>query len=160
MRFGIVQEAYFEKGSTLQRRYFDMVEEAVHAEKWGFDFYCTSEQHFGYSEEYETSRADKHHTQKSGAVASPESFLPFIAARTERIRLRPTSVVLLPFNHPARVAEWISTLDNLTNGRVDLGTARSNNLSTIQAFGVNPADTKEIWRESDRKSTRLNSSHT
>ncbi|CAB4688922.1 MAG: LLM class flavin-dependent oxidoreductase [Actinobacteria bacterium] len=148
MRFGIVQEAYFEKGSTLQRRYFDMVDEAVHAEKWGFDFYCTSEQHFGYSDEYETSRADKHHTQKSGAVASPESFLSFVAARTERIRLRPTSVVLLPFNHPARVAEWISTLDNLTNGRVDLGTARSNNLSTIQAFGVNPADTKEIWRES------------
>ena len=25
MRFGIVQEAYFEKGSTLQRRYFDRI---------------------------------------------------------------------------------------------------------------------------------------
>jgi len=148
MRFGIVQEAYFVPGMSLQQRYFDMVEEAVHAEACGFDFYCTSEQHFGYSDAYLVERADKYHPQKSGALAAPETFLAFVAARTSRIRLRPTSVVLLPFNNPLRVAEWIATLDNLTDGRVDLGTARSNNLSTIRAFGVDPKDTKEIWRES------------
>ena len=131
MRFGIVQEAYFPPGTTLQQRYWDMVEEAVHAEKCGFDFYCTSEQHFGYSEAYLTERADKHHVQKRGALSAPETFLPYVAARTERIKLRPTSVVLLPFNHPARVAEWIATLDVLTDGRAELGTARSNNFSTI-----------------------------
>jgi alkanesulfonate monooxygenase SsuD/methylene tetrahydromethanopterin reductase-like flavin-dependent oxidoreductase (luciferase family) len=148
MRFGIVQEAYFTSGMTLQQRYRDMVDEAVQAERSGFDFYCTSEQHFGFSEAYLTERADKHHAQKSGAVAAPETFLPYVAARTDRIRLRPTSVVLLTFNHPARIAEWISTLDLLSDGRVDLGTARSNNFSTIQAFGVHPRDTKEIWTES------------
>jgi alkanesulfonate monooxygenase SsuD/methylene tetrahydromethanopterin reductase-like flavin-dependent oxidoreductase (luciferase family) len=148
MRFGIVQEAYFPPGTTLQQRYWDMVEEAVHAEKCGFDFYCTSEQHFGYSEAYLTERADKHHVQKSGALSAPETFLAYVAARTERIKLRPTSVVLLPFNHPARVAEWIATLDVLTDGRAELGTARSNNFSTIKAFGVDPGQTKEIWRES------------
>jgi len=148
MRFGIVQEAYFPPGMTLQQRYWDMVEEAVQAERSGFDFYCTSEQHFGFSQSYLVERADKHHAQKSGAVSAPETFLPYVAAKTERIRLRPTSVVLLPFNNPARVAEWISTLDVLTDGRADLGTARSNNFSTIRAFGVDPAQTKEIWRES------------
>lgn len=148
MRFGVVQEAYFPPGMSLQQRYLDMVEEAVQAEKSGFDFYCTSEQHFGFSESYLTERADKHHAQKSGTVSAPESFLAYVAARTERIRLRPTSVVLLTFNHPVRVAEWIATLDVLTNGRVDFGTARSNNFSTIQAFGVDPKDTKAIWRES------------
>jgi len=148
MRFGIVQEAYFPPGTTLQERYRDMVEEAVQAERWGFDFYCTSEQHFGYSEAYVTERADKHHAQKSGAVSAPETLLGYVAARTERIHLRPTSVVLLPFNHPVRVAEWISTLDVLTDGRAELGTARSNNFATIKAFGVDPAQTKEIWRES------------
>ena len=148
MRFGIVQEAYFPPGTTLQQRYLDMVEEAVHAESWGFEFYCTSEQHFGFSEAYLTERADKHHTQKSGALSAPETFLAYVAARTERIHLRPTSVVLLPFNHPVRVAEWIATLDVITNGRAELGTARSNNLSTIRAFGVDPSETKEIWRES------------
>jgi alkanesulfonate monooxygenase SsuD/methylene tetrahydromethanopterin reductase-like flavin-dependent oxidoreductase (luciferase family) len=148
MRFGIVQEAYFPPGTTLQQRYWDMVEEAVQAERCGFDFYCTSEQHFGFSESYVTERAGKHHVQKSGTVSAPETFLAYVAARTERIRLRPTSVVLLPFNHPARVAEWIATLDVLTDGRVELGTARSNNFATIKAFGVDPAQTKEIWRES------------
>lgn len=148
MKFGIVQEAYFPPGTTLQQRYLDMVEEAVHAEKWGFEFYCTSEQHFGFSQAYLVERADKHHAQKSGAVSAPETFLPFVAARTERIRLRPTSVVLLTFNNPARVAEWIATLDVLTDGRAELGTARSNNLSTLQAFSVEPKDTKAIWQES------------
>ena len=65
-------------------------------------------------------------------MSAPETFLPYVAARTERIRLRPTSVVLLPFNHPARIAEWISTLDVLTDGRAELGTARSNNIATIR----------------------------
>ena len=148
MRFGIVQEGYFPPEVTLQQRYLDMVEEAVHAERYGFDFYCTSEQHFGFSDAFLVERADKYHPQKSGSVCSPESFLSFVAARTERIRLRPTSVVLLTFNHPVRVAEWIATLDVLTNGRVDLGTARSNNLSTIRAFGVDPKEPKEMWRES------------
>lgn len=148
MKFAIIQEAYFRKGSSLHQRYRDMVAEAVHAEKWGFDAYCTSEQHFGFSESYLVDRADKFHAQKSGAVSSPESFLSFVAARTERIRLRPTSVVLLPFNNPVRVAEWIATLDLLSDGRVELGTARSNNLSTIQAFRVDPSETKQIWRES------------
>ena len=148
MRFGIVQEGYFPPGTSLQQRYLDMVEEAVHAERCGFEVYCTSEQHFGFSDAYLVERADKHHAQKSGSVCAPETFLAFVAARTSRIRLRPTSVVLLTFNHPVRVAEWIATLDVLTDGRVDLGTARSNNLSTIRAFGVDPKDTKEIWRES------------
>jgi len=148
MRFGIVQEAYFTPGMSLQQRYLDMITEAVQAERSGFDFYCTSEQHFGFSEGYLVDRADKYHQQKSGTVSAPESFLSYVAARTERIRLRPTSVVLLTFNNPVRVAEWIATLDVLTDGRVELGTARSNNLSTIQAFGVVPKDTKEIWRES------------
>ncbi len=148
MKFGIVQEAYFVPGSSLQQRYLDMVEEAVWAEQCGFDFYCTSEQHFGFSESYLETRADKYHSQKSGALAAPETYLAYVAARTERIRLRPTSVVLLPFNNPLRVAEWIATLDCLTNGRVDLGTARSNNFTTIKTFGVDPAQTKEIWRES------------
>src|SRR5262249_30940843 len=102
----------------------------------------------GFSERYLVERADKHHAQKSGTVSAPESFLSYVAARTSRIHLRPTSVVLLPFNNPARVAEWISTLDVLTDGRVEVGTARPNNFSTIQALGAAPANTKAIWQES------------
>ena len=71
-------------------------------------------------------------------MSAPETFLAYVAARTERIRLRPTSVVLLPFNHPVRVAERIATLDVLTDGRAELGTARSNNFAHDQGVRRRP----------------------
>jgi alkanesulfonate monooxygenase SsuD/methylene tetrahydromethanopterin reductase-like flavin-dependent oxidoreductase (luciferase family) len=148
MRFGCVQEAYFPPGSSVPERYLEMVEEAVLAERWGFDTYCLSEQHFGVADALTQERAGSYHTQKSGSVSAPEVFLAYIGARTERIRLRTTSTVLLTFNHPVRVAERLATLDILTGGRAELGTARSNNLSTLEAFGLHPRETKRIWRES------------
>ena len=148
MRIGCVQEAWFPRGVTLAERYAQMVEEAILAEECGFDFYCLSEQHFGFSTADLVERSDRYHAQRSGAVSAPECFLPFIAARTEAIKLRTTSIVLLPFNHPVRVAERIATLDVLSNGRIEIGTARSNNLGTLRAFGVDPKHTKQIWRES------------
>jgi alkanesulfonate monooxygenase SsuD/methylene tetrahydromethanopterin reductase-like flavin-dependent oxidoreductase (luciferase family) len=125
-----------------------MVEEAVLAERWGFDAYAVSEQHFGVSESIADARAGRHHTQKSGAVSSPEIFLTYVAARTSTIRLRTASTVMLPFNHPVRTAERLATLDVLSGGRAELGTARSNNFSTLEGFGVDPRDTKAMWRES------------
>jgi alkanesulfonate monooxygenase SsuD/methylene tetrahydromethanopterin reductase-like flavin-dependent oxidoreductase (luciferase family) len=56
--------------------------------------------------------------------------------------------VLLTFNHPIRIAERVATLDILSNGRVEVGTARSNNLNTLQAFGVDPKTTRQQWEES------------
>jgi alkanesulfonate monooxygenase SsuD/methylene tetrahydromethanopterin reductase-like flavin-dependent oxidoreductase (luciferase family) len=148
MRFGLVQEAYFPPGSSVPERYAEMVEEAVLAEQWGFDTYCLSEQHFGVSDAIAARQAGRYHAQKSGSVSSPEVFLAYIAARTERIRLRTASTVLLTFNHPVRVAERVATLDVISGGRAELGTARSNNFSTLQAFGLHPRETKRIWRES------------
>ena len=148
MRIGVVQEAYFPPGSTLPERYEAMVREAVAIEQAGFDFYCLSEQHFGYGPATAAARRDKHHAQKSGAVSAPEVFLPYIGALTERMSLRTTSTVLLPFNNPVRVAERVATLDMLTGGRAELGTARSNNLSTLKTFGVDPRETKAMWRDS------------
>jgi alkanesulfonate monooxygenase SsuD/methylene tetrahydromethanopterin reductase-like flavin-dependent oxidoreductase (luciferase family) len=43
-----------------------------------------------------------------------------MAARTKRIRFN-TDICLLPFNHPIRLAEDLAVLDNLSNGRVEIG---------------------------------------
>jgi len=48
------------------------------------------------------------------------SFLPYLAAKTENIRLG-TCVTPLPFRQPGVLAKMISTTDNLSNGRVILG---------------------------------------
>jgi alkanesulfonate monooxygenase SsuD/methylene tetrahydromethanopterin reductase-like flavin-dependent oxidoreductase (luciferase family) len=106
-----------------------MADEARFAEELGFDFYAVPEQHF------------------QTPVSAPETFLPFVASRTSRIKLRWTSVPLLSFNHPIRVAERLTTLDVISKGRAQLGTASSADPQTLHAFGVDPGDTDRQWEE-------------
>ena len=145
MRFGLLQEAHFPRGVSLERRYAEMVEEAVLAEEHGFAVYALSEQHFGYSPDWPPERVGP---VSRATVSAPDVFLSYVAARTSRIRLRTASTVLLLFNHPVRVAERLNTLDVLSGGRAELGTARSNNVATMEAFGVDPTETRAQWTES------------
>jgi alkanesulfonate monooxygenase SsuD/methylene tetrahydromethanopterin reductase-like flavin-dependent oxidoreductase (luciferase family) len=133
MRFALIQEGDFPPGVDVPQRYREMVQEAQFAEAMGFETYCLSEQHF---------------LKDVTTVSAPEVFLAMVAARTERLRLRTTSAVLLAFNHPIRVAEHLTTLDVLSNGRAELGTARSNNLHTLEGFGVSPTESRAQWNES------------
>ena len=112
--------------------YKEAMEQAVHAESMGFDYYWQTEHHF-YTE--------------IGHSSAPELFLAALAQRTTKIRLGP-AVVVLPCNHPYRVVEYISTLDILSDGRVEFGTGRGASAYHIEAFGVSPDDSKEIWEES------------
>lgn len=50
----------------------------------------------------------------------PLTLLSFVAARTERVRLG-TSVLVLPYHNPIRLAKTVATLDVLSGGRVILG---------------------------------------
>ena len=132
MRVYLFHEAICPPGVSWARRYRECVEEAVLAETVGFDGYSASEQHFANGE---------------AVITAPEILLSYVAARTSRIRLRTASVNFLPFNHPIRVAEQLGTLDILSNGRAELGGARSNNPYTLDGFGVNPALTREYRDE-------------
>lgn len=114
-------------------RYKEIEREALLAEKVGFSCYMLSEQHFN---------------QTIATVSAPESILGYLAAKTSTIRLRVASFVLLPFNHPLRVAERTATLDILSDGRFEMGTARSNNPGTLKSFGVDPNQTRAMWEES------------
>lgn len=134
MRFVILHEAGGKEGiAGSPARYAETITEARKAEEVGFDCIAISEQHFNTTD---------------SAISAPETLLGTLAALTDDIRLRFASVVLLPFNHPIRVAERVATLDILSGGRIEVGTARSNNPDTLAAFGVDPKKTRAYWSES------------
>lgn len=132
MKFGLLTEGQVNKGMSYGVRLREALDECVFAEQMGFDFVGTSEQHFMGS---------------SYTISAPDVFMGALAARTSVIKLRRMSVASLGFNHPVRVAENIAMLDILSNGRVEVGTARSNNSKYLAAFGVDPKTTREEWRE-------------
>lgn len=133
MRVGILVEADGPPGFNSEQRYREIIEEVRLAESLGFAFVGVSEQHFNDS---------------IATISASETFLGYLAATTSAIRLRFASAVLLGFNHPIRVAERLATLDLLSGGRAELGTARSNNPYTLSGFGVDPKLTRAQWQES------------
>ena len=80
--------------------------------------------------------------------SAPEVFLGYIAGQTRRIRIG-HGCTLLPhrYNHPIRIAERIATLDILSNGRVNWGTAKSGTRVEREAFEVDEPTIHAQWRE-------------
>lgn len=133
MRVGLLQEGDVTAGVTPAQRYRQMIDEVVRADELGFSAWGTSEQHFS---------APRY------TVSAPEVLYAAIASLTSRIILRPMAAVLLAWNHPILVAERLATLDIVSGGRAELTTARSNNLFTLDAFGVDASTTKAQWADS------------
>src|SRR5580704_4984094 len=136
MRFGIFYEHQLPRPWTpgLEQKLFqDALSQVELADKLGFDNVWEVEHHF--LEEYSHSSA-------------PEVFLAACSQRTKQIRLG-HGIVLMPpgYNHPARVAERIATLDLVSNGRVEWGTGESSALLELGGYGVAVADKRPAWRE-------------
>ena len=112
--------------------YQNAMDQAVYAESVGFETYWQTEHHF---------------FPEIGHSSSPELFLAALAMKTSTIRLG-LAVVVLPVNHPYRVVEYVSTLDILSNGRVEFGTGRGSSGYHVEAFGLTSDTSKEVWEES------------
>jgi alkanesulfonate monooxygenase SsuD/methylene tetrahydromethanopterin reductase-like flavin-dependent oxidoreductase (luciferase family) len=110
MRFGVFYEMQLPKpwGKDDERQLFHhALEQVVLADRLGFDFAWEVEHHF--LDEYSHS-------------SSPEVFLGCAAGLTKNIRLGHGIRQVIPnYNHPARTAECLATLDIVSNGRVDFG---------------------------------------
>jgi alkanesulfonate monooxygenase SsuD/methylene tetrahydromethanopterin reductase-like flavin-dependent oxidoreductase (luciferase family) len=109
----------------LYRERLDLLADA---EAHGFDIYHLAE----------------HHGTPLGLAPSPSVFLAAAAVRTTRIRLCPL-VYVLPLYHPARLAEEIAMLDQLSEGRLEVGFGKGGNPYELLAYGIDPAEAQERY---------------
>src|SRR6267142_1834219 len=65
----------------------------------------------------------------------PLTLLAFVAARTQRVRLG-TSVLVLPYHNPIRLAKAAATLDVLSGGRLILGIGVGAIENEMESMGV------------------------
>lgn len=99
------------------------------------------------------------HPLHSRLVFDPIAFLSAAAARTRRIRLG-TSVIVLSLRNPILTAKELATLDFLSGGRLIVGVGAGNpKLPEFEAFGISPrqrgarvdeaiALMRQLWRKS------------
>ena len=79
--------------------------------------------------------AQHHFKDLGGMLPSPFPFLAAVAARTRRLRLG-TSIIVLPFEHPLRVAEDAAVVDPLSHGRLELGVGSGSDADEFEAFDI------------------------
>lgn len=144
MRFGVFFPMQIAKpwGPDSERILFqNSLEQAEFAETIGVDYCWAQEHHF--LEEYSHSTA-------------PEVFLAAVSQRTTRMRLG-HGVTLMPpkYNHPARVAERIATLDLVSNGRVEWGTGESSSRIELEGFDVTLVEKRAMWAEAVRQAALM-----
>lgn len=68
---------------------------------------------------FESVVVSEHHASPDGYMPSPLVMASAIGARTERVRIM-ISLILLPFYHPHRLAEDAAVCDLICGGRLDL----------------------------------------
>jgi len=89
----------------------------------------------------------EHHLNQSGPVPSPNLLIAAAARTTSRIRFA-SMVNILLFRHPLLVAEEAAMLDNMTDGRFDMGLGRGLRPPEFEAFGVDQQQSREMFLES------------
>src|SRR3954466_504005 len=136
MRFGLFYEHQLPRapGERDEGRLLkNALEQIEYADQLGIDYVWEVEHHF--LEEYSHSSA-------------PEVFLAAASQRTKNIRLGHGIVQTPPlFNHPARIAERIATLDLVSDGRVEFGTGESASEAELGGFLIAPAEKHAMWEE-------------
>lgn len=121
LRIGVVYDFRnpAESGMNMPDLYAAIIEQVAMLDRLGLDLVWFTEHHFlddGYLPSW---------TPVAGAIA----------ARTQHVRLS-TDVCLLPFNHPIRLAEDLAVLDNLSNGRIEIGVGMGYAPHEFNGFGL------------------------
>jgi alkanesulfonate monooxygenase SsuD/methylene tetrahydromethanopterin reductase-like flavin-dependent oxidoreductase (luciferase family) len=137
MKFGIFYEHQLPRPWNDDSEYEllnDSLDQIELADRLGYHYAWEVEHHF--LEEYSHSSA-------------PEVFLGAASQRTRDIRLG-HGIIQLTTNHPARVAERVSTLDLLSHGRVELGLGEGSSVTELHPFDRRFRDKRDVWEDAVR----------
>ncbi|MET0849864.1 MAG: LLM class flavin-dependent oxidoreductase [Candidatus Rokuibacteriota bacterium] len=108
VKFGVFDHIEPVPGLRLDRIYRERLVQIERLDAAGFYAYHLAE----------------HHTPAIHSLAPSQNvFLASVAQRTRRLRFGPC-VYVLPLHHPLRLIEEISMLDNLSDGRLEIGVGR------------------------------------
>src|SRR6185312_8556751 len=135
-----VEKAGLDGPGAEHRLLKETIAQAQLADQAGFDCWWEVEHHSAVEMSYSSA---------------PDLMLTAIAARTQRMRVG-HSAVLAPhqFSHPIRIAERAATLDLLSDGRLELGFARSTT-PEWRLFQIPPEDTRAQLEETMRMVPRM-----
>jgi alkanesulfonate monooxygenase SsuD/methylene tetrahydromethanopterin reductase-like flavin-dependent oxidoreductase (luciferase family) len=144
MQFGVFYEHQIPRpwrDGDEHRLLKEALEQVELADRLGIEYAWEVEHHF--LEEYSHSSA-------------PEVFLAACSQRTKNIRLGHGIVQMPPnFNHPARVAERIATLDLVSDGRVEWGTGEASARQELEGFNIDYMEKRDMWLEATRETAKM-----
>lgn len=121
------------KAYPLVDVYADYISDAILAEELGFT----------------RSWYGEHHFLECQTIGSPILIAMAVAARTERLRVG-TSVTLLPFQDPRRIAEDVAIADIISGGRFDFGIGPGSQYEEFINFGIDPKEMNgRMWESID-----------
>jgi alkanesulfonate monooxygenase SsuD/methylene tetrahydromethanopterin reductase-like flavin-dependent oxidoreductase (luciferase family) len=143
VKFGIFYEHQLPRPWDERSEYQllqDALDQCELADKLGIEYVWEVEHHF--LEEYSHSSA-------------PEVFLGAVSQRTKHIKLGHGIVQTPPpFNHPARIAERMATLDLVSGGRAQFGTGEAGSEAELGGFLIDPVQKRAMWEEGLRVAVR------
>ena len=132
MQFGWLTLGHSASGDGDHAAIHDQVEQACFAEAAGFDGIWLTEHNFTGESVY----------------CDPIPLASVVAARTSRIRIG-FAVLQLALRHPIRLATELALLDNLSNGRIDVGVGHGTNYNEYEfvGYGLRSDDSRERMAE-------------
>ncbi|MGE3537520.1 MAG: LLM class flavin-dependent oxidoreductase [Candidatus Tectimicrobiota bacterium] len=137
MDIGLMMDCDYHEGQTQREAFDNVLQTAECAEALGVDGVWLAERHF-------SPPGGSALVPSIGAV--PLLMATGIAMRTSRIRIG-TAVLLLPLSHPVRLAEEVATLDNLSQGRLELGVGRSSFPRVYEGYNIPYEESRERFWE-------------
>jgi alkanesulfonate monooxygenase SsuD/methylene tetrahydromethanopterin reductase-like flavin-dependent oxidoreductase (luciferase family) len=131
MKFAHFSHVWNKPGMTAAARYEQLWRELALADDSGFDFGFCVEHHFNPNESW---------------MPSPSIYCAAAAARTRRLRIGAMGNVA-PLYNPLRIVEDAAVLDNLANGRFELGLVAGIVPDFFGPYGADFTNRRELTHE-------------